>query len=214
VLVATAGAVRWLLPRRKSTPAAERRIETVDLRWPLQAVWMRPYLRRVAGIVLLSAVTLTLVDFLFKSAVVAAVPPDQLGSFFATTYLALNALSLAAQLFVVSWVIRRLSVNRVLSVLPALVVAATTGLVLGGGVLRHSLHRTALEVLYVPLTGDLRARQGTDRCAGPTRRTSGGLGVNSDRDRAQRQPHALWRGGDWAGDRLDPRRGHPGSPLP
>ena len=166
VLVATALATRFLLPRRQSTPAAERRVESVDLRWPLQAVW----LRRVAGIVLLSAVTLTLMDFLFKSAVAAAVPPDELGSFFATTYLVLNALSLGAQLFVVSWVIRRLSVNRVLSVLPALVVSATLGVVLGGGllavlalkgcdgVLRHSLHRTALEVLYVPLTGDLRAR--------------------------------------------------------
>ena len=170
VLIATALATRFLLPRRKSTPTAERRLETVDLRWPLQAVWMRPYLRRVAGIVLLSAVTLTLVDFLFKSAVATAVPADQLGSFFATTYVVLNALSLAAQFFVVSWVIRRLSVNRVLSVLPALVVSATVGVVLGGGllaalalkgcdgVLRHSLHRTALEVLYVPLTGDLRAR--------------------------------------------------------
>ena len=165
VLVATALATRFLLPRRQSTPAAERRVESVDLRWPLQAVWLRPYLRRVAGIVLLSAVTLTLMDFLFKSAVAAAVPPDELGSFFATTYLVLNALSLGAQLFVVSWVIRRLSVNRVLSVLPA-----TLGVVLGGGllavlalkgcdgVLRHSLHRTALEVLSVPLTGDLRAR--------------------------------------------------------
>ena len=170
VLVATALATRFLLPRRQSTPAAERRVESVDLRWPLQAVWLRPYLRRVAGIVLLSAVTLTLMDFLFKSAVAAAVPSDELGSFFATTYLVLNALSLGAQLFVVSWVIRRLSVNRVLSVLPALVVSATLGVVLGGGllavlalkgcdgVLRHSLHRTALEVLYVPLTGDLRAR--------------------------------------------------------
>ncbi len=170
VLVATALATRFLLPRRPKTPATESRVEGVDLRWPVQAVWLRPYLRRVAGIVLLSAITLTLVDFLFKSAVATAVPTDDLGSFFATTYLVLNALSLAAQLFLVSWVIRRLSVNRVLSVLPALVVSATAGVVLGGGllaalalkgcdgVLRHSLHRTALEVLYVPLTGDLRAR--------------------------------------------------------
>ena len=57
-----------------------------------------------------------------------------------------------------------------LSVLPVLVIAATSAIVLGGGliaalalkgfdgVLRHSLHRTALEVLYVPLTGDLRSR--------------------------------------------------------
>ncbi len=93
VLVATAAATRFLLPRRESTPAAERRVASVDLRWPLQAVWLRPYLRRVAGTVLLSAVTLTLVDFLFKSAVATAVPPDELGSFFATTYLVLNAVA-------------------------------------------------------------------------------------------------------------------------
>ena len=170
VLVATALATQVLLPPPKTAATAKPRGERGELLWPLQAVWLRPYLRRVAGIVLLSAVTLTLVDFLFKSAVAASIPADQLGSFFATTYLVLNALSLAAQLVAVSWLIRRLSVNRVLSVLPALVVLATLGIVLGGGllaalalkgvdgVLRHSLHRTALEVLYVPLTGDLRAR--------------------------------------------------------
>jgi AAA family ATP:ADP antiporter len=170
VLIATALATRSLLPRAKTALTAEPRGERVDLRWPVQAVWLRPYLRRVAGIVLLSAITLTLVDFLFKSAVAASIPADRLGSFFATTYLVLNALSLVAQLFAVSWLIRRLSVNRVLSVLPVLVVSATFGIVAGGGllaaialkgfdgVLRHSLHRTALEVLYVPLTGDLRSR--------------------------------------------------------
>ena len=169
VLVVTALSTRVLsLP--KTDAVAGRQVEGFDLRWPLQAVWLRPYLRRVAGIVVLSAITFTLVDFLFKSAVAARIPPDQLGSFFATTYLVLNGLSLAAQLFAVSWLLRRLNVNQVLSVLPALLVAATIGIVLAGGlvaalvlkgfdgVLRHSLHRTALEVLYVPLTGDLRSR--------------------------------------------------------
>ncbi len=170
VLVATAVTTRFFLPARSPGTTTDRRVEGFDLRWPLQAIWLRPYLRRVAGIVLLSALTLTLVDFLFKSAVAARVPSDELASFFASTYLALNVLSLGAQLFAVSWLIRRLSVNRVLSILPALVVAATSVLVLGGGLLaalalkgfdgvfRHSLHRTALEVLYVPLTADVRAR--------------------------------------------------------
>jgi AAA family ATP:ADP antiporter len=170
VLVATALATHRLLPARNPVTTTDRRVEGFDLRWPLKAIWLRPYLRRVAGIVLLSAITLTLVDFLFKSAVAAHVPPDGLASFFASTYLVLNVLSLGAQLFAVSWLMRGLSVNRVLSILPALVVAATSALVLGGGlvaalalkgfdgVFRHSLHRTALEVLYVPLTGDLRSR--------------------------------------------------------
>ena len=170
VITATALTTRFLLPPPKAATTVGPRVEEFDLRWPLQAIWLRPYLRRVAGIVLLSAITLTLADFVFKSAVAASVPAEQLGSFFAGTYLVLNALSLAAQLFAVSWLIQHLSVNRVLSVLPALVVAATSVVVLGGGliaaialkgfdgVLRHSLHRTAIEVLYVPLTGDLRSR--------------------------------------------------------
>ena len=170
VAAGTALATRVLLPSPKVATAVDSRVKAFDLRGPLQAIWLRPYLRRVAAIVLLSAVALTLADFLFKSAVAANVPPEQLGSFFASTYLVLNALSLAAQLFAVSWLIRHLSVNRVLSVLPALVVAATSAIVLGGGlvaaivlkgfdgVLRHSLHRTAIEVLYVPLSGDLRSR--------------------------------------------------------
>ncbi len=169
ILVVTALSTR-VLPPPKSDAVAGRTAEGFDLRWPLKAVWLRPYLRRVAGIVVLSAITFTLVDFLFKSAVAARIPPDELGSFFATTYLVLNGLSLAAQLFAVSWLMRRLTMSRVLSVLPALLVAATIGIVLGGGlvvalilkgfdgVFRHSLHRTALEVLYVPLTGDLRSR--------------------------------------------------------
>ena len=170
VVAATAVATRLLLPPSKTATTLTPRAEAFDLHWPLQAIWDRPYLRRVAGIVLLSAITLTLADFVFKSAVAARIPPEQLGSFFATTYLVLNTLSLAAQLFAVSWLIQHLSVNRVLSVLPAMVVAATSAIVLGGGlvaalalkgfdgVLRHSLHRTAIEVLYVPLTGDLRSR--------------------------------------------------------
>ena len=121
VAAGTALATRVLLPSPKVATAVDSRVKAFDLRGPLQAIWLRPYLRRVAAIVLLSAVALTLADFLFKSAVAANVPPEQLGSFFASTYLVLNALSLAAQLFAVSWLIRHLSVNRVLSVLPALV---------------------------------------------------------------------------------------------
>lgn len=170
MLVVTALGTHLLLPVSTPNRPAGTRVEGFDPRWPLQAIWLRPYLRRVAGIVLVSAVALTLVDFIFKSIVVARIRPDELAAFFASTYLVLNALSLATQLFAVSWLIRRLSVNRVLSVLPALVVAATTAVVLGGGliaalalkgfdgVFRYSLHRTALEVLYVPLTGDLRSR--------------------------------------------------------
>jgi ATP/ADP translocase/HEAT repeat protein len=147
-------------------------VHEIDRGWarPLRAIRDRPYLRRVAGIVLVSTLCLTLVDFLFKSIVARSVPANELAAFFATSYAVLNTLALGAQLFLVNSIVRWSGVDRVLAVLPALVVVGTTAflavgtlpvaLILKGfdGVLRHSLHRTATEVLFVPLTGDLRAR--------------------------------------------------------
>lgn len=145
-------------------------LEAVDLARPFRAVWQRPYLRRVAGMVLVSTVCLTLVDYVFKSIVARNVPPQELAAFFSSVYVVLNALALLAQLFLVSWLVRWLAVDRVLSVLPAGFVLAAAGVLAFGslvsalllkgldGMLRHSLHRTATEVLYVPLTGELRAR--------------------------------------------------------
>jgi AAA family ATP:ADP antiporter len=124
----------------------------------------------VAAVVLVSSVALTLVDFVFKSAAADHVRPADLGTFFATTYFLLNLLSFLAQLFLVNWLLARLGVNRVLAVLPALLLPAAGWVAAGGGLaaalllkgfdggLRHSLHRTALEVLYVPLSPEVRNR--------------------------------------------------------
>jgi len=113
-------------------------------------------------------VVLTSVDFLFKRSVAIHVAPDSMGTFFAATYLILNVLSLGVQVFLVSRLLRRVRVSRVLSFLPLLLLGAAGAVLAGGGFLatlflrgfdgtfRHSLHRTALEVLYVPLTGDIR----------------------------------------------------------
>jgi len=67
-----------------------------------------PYARRVATMLFVAAATLTLADFVFKRAVVDAVPAAELGATFASIYFALNLLSLGVQLFVVAFVIRRL----------------------------------------------------------------------------------------------------------
>jgi AAA family ATP:ADP antiporter len=136
----------------------------------VRTVWGHPYLRRVAGIVLVSTVAVTLVDFLFKSAVAENVQADRLGAFFAGTYLWLSVLGLGAQLLLVGPLLRRLGVSRVLSLLPALLLLGAAGVAAFGGLLaafalksldglfRHSLHRTATEVLFVPLAGELRSR--------------------------------------------------------
>ncbi|MCA9592177.1 MAG: hypothetical protein KC776_02675 [Myxococcales bacterium] len=128
-----------------------------------------PYLARVAGLALIGTVTLTLVDYVFKSSVARVVPASELGSFFGKTYLALNLVSLGAQLFLVRGIVRKLGVTGALGVLPLLltlgapVLAVTSALwaalLLKGtdGSLRYSLSRTATELLFLPLPESARS---------------------------------------------------------
>jgi AAA family ATP:ADP antiporter len=150
-----------------ASPALRRSFEVAD---SLRLVWRHPYARRLALLVLLSTVTLTMVDYLFKSWLARTVSAAQLGYVFATAYFILNCFSLLAQIALVGVLTHTLGVSRVLAILPALIAGGSLWFVAGGslfavlllkafdGSLRHSLHRTALEVLYVPLASDFRAR--------------------------------------------------------
>src|SRR6266850_38069 len=135
----------------------------------LRLIRRHPYLARLAGLVLISTLAVTLADYVFKSAVARAVPPDQLASFFAFFYTVLNGLALAAQLFLVSWLMRVLGVNRASRVLPTFLLLGATGVAIGGGliaalllkgadgVLRPSLNRIGMELLFVPIPDRLRS---------------------------------------------------------
>ncbi len=122
-----------------------------------------PYVTRIALVALLASVTFTLVDYVFKSQVATSVASAELGGFFARTYFVLNILSLFAQLILVRRVVRGAGVTTALLVLPVLLalgglmLAAFAGLFVAlalkgaDGSLRHSLHRTSSELLYVPM---------------------------------------------------------------
>jgi AAA family ATP:ADP antiporter len=128
------------------------------------------YLRSLAGLVLISTVALTLADYVFKSVVAQTVPAAQLGTFLATFYMILNVLALTVQVLLMGWVLRFLGLHRALWTLPVLLFAGASAMVFGGGLvaalllkgadgsLRHSLHRTSTELLFVPLSDGLRAR--------------------------------------------------------
>jgi ATP:ADP antiporter, AAA family len=128
------------------------------------------YVRALAVFVLVSTVALTLGDYVFKSVVARNIPPEELGTFFATLYLVLNALALVAQLLLTDWLFRVLGLHRALWALPTLLFLGAAGVALGGGLvaalllkgadgtLRNSLHRTGSELLYVPLPDALRSR--------------------------------------------------------
>jgi HEAT repeat protein len=132
-----------------------------------------PYARLVVSFVFLSTIALTLADYLFKRRVAESIAPADLASFFATFYIALNAIALVVQVMLVGWLLDRFGVSRALIILPTLLVAGGVWAAVGTGLstvvllkgadgsLRHSLHRTATEVLFVPLSRAERDRAKT-----------------------------------------------------
>lgn len=129
-----------------------------------------PYVQGLAGLVLVSTVAFTLADYVFKSTVAQRVPHEELGYFFATFYMILSLLALAAQILLTGWILRLLGLHRALWVVPALILMGAAGVAFGGGVVaalllkgadgtfRNSLHRTTTELLFVPLPDSLRSR--------------------------------------------------------
>jgi len=169
-LAATAVGPAVLIPPPPPSGASRSPARPEHLFHSLRIVWRRIYLRRVALLLLLSTVALTLVDYLFKSLVAQSIPPYRLGAFFSTAYFTFNLASLFVQLFLVGSLVRSLGVGSVLSILPGLLLLGSTGILAGIGLaaavalkafdgsLRYSLHRTTAEILYVPLAAELRNR--------------------------------------------------------
>jgi ATP:ADP antiporter, AAA family len=153
-------------PRRRRHAAPPQAQST------LKMVTSDAYLKRLFLMVLIGAVFVTGVDYMFKAKVVAEAQTNgwNLGGFFARYYAVVNALSLVVQVVLAPRLMRVVGVNRALLLMPALMFlgaagfAATIGLIpallLKGtdGALRHSVHRTASEILYLPLPRKTRDR--------------------------------------------------------
>lgn len=127
------------------------------------------YTRRIGLLILCSTFALTLADYLFKVNVSAHVPKRDLGPFFSNFYLGLNLLSLLIQLSVVQRFVRVVGVSGALTLLPGILIGGAFGLLLSGGfsmalslkgadgALRYSVHRTVVELLFVPMNERLRS---------------------------------------------------------
>lgn len=130
-----------------------------------------PYVGRLAALIAISTATVLAVDYLFKYVAKATIPAAELGDFFARYYAVLNAVALLTQLFVSMRIVQRFGVVIALAVLPLLLLAGSGGVVVlagafamvmltkgADGVLRHSLHRVTMELMYMPLAGEIRDR--------------------------------------------------------
>jgi hypothetical protein len=171
LLAATAALPAMALGRsaRRGPPSSSPRAP-MTLAEGVRLLQREPYVRRLAVLVLVSTVALTLADYVFKSAVARAVPGEELGAFFGGFYTVLNLLALFAQVAIGSWLFRVVGLHRALWILPALVFVGAAGVALGGGLvaalllkgadgsLRNSVHRTGNELLYVPLPDGTRAQ--------------------------------------------------------
>jgi len=158
-------------PGRTGRPRPRREEAAVpgSLRGSLQALVADPYASRIALLVMLGSITLTLGDFLFKSVLTAEIAPGDLATWLSRIYLGLNLLSLLMLAVGVTPILRGLGVDRSLSVLPGLIALAAVGTLAGGalaaviflktcdGTLRYSLHKTASELLYLPMSSALRS---------------------------------------------------------
>jgi AAA family ATP:ADP antiporter len=177
VLLAAVGfAASALVPRWMREPGApsgekpERARELGALADAARFALHHPYARRLVALTAAAAAVAAVADYLFKSAAVATVSPGELARFFALVYTALNAASLVVQVGLVQPALRRLNALGALAVLPLLLAAGGIGFAAAAGMsaalaikgsdgaLRHTLHRTASELLFVPLAPWARSR--------------------------------------------------------
>lgn len=129
----------------------------------------RRYLGLVTGLIAVSTMTLLCIDYIFKTSAARELPSAELGAFFARFYAILNLVAFVFQLVLATQLLRRLGVLAAVAILPMLLVLGSVmtfvigpalGIVLlvkgADGGLRHSLHRTSTELLWMPLPARVR----------------------------------------------------------
>lgn len=135
----------------------------VDRRSPLEALVAHPYLRAVAVLVVVGTVAGEIADYLFKAQAASTWSGDELMRFFSGFYVVLGVLTFAAQSLLTQRVLAQMGLARTAALLPAgLLGAGTVGAVVPGlgsalglkvaeGVLGGAFHRSAYELLFIPV---------------------------------------------------------------
>jgi hypothetical protein len=157
-------AARYFSPQRPPAPVA------VGPPSEDRAVRDDTYLYRIVALVLLGSVTVTLVDYLFKSTVARQIRHEDLGQFFSRYYAAVNLAAFGVELFITPRLLRAAGLHRLVMLMPALLLATSVGFASAGtlvwvlllrgvdGSLLHSTNRVGLELLHLPLDSATRTR--------------------------------------------------------
>jgi AAA family ATP:ADP antiporter len=126
------------------------------------------YLKTLAIIILVSVIVSTLIDFHFKvGAKDANSSAHDLAGFFSLYYGWLNVATLFFQVVVTGRLLSRIGIRASLFVTPSVLLAGVTAIIIWPGlpasmltrmgdvVLRNSVHRSGMEMLYMPLPPDV-----------------------------------------------------------
>ncbi|MFQ5850369.1 MAG: Npt1/Npt2 family nucleotide transporter [Candidatus Binatia bacterium] len=156
--------------RRRGQSSADRRVSQLrdasaqEARGALGLIRESHYLQMIAGLIFVSVIVSTLIDFQFKAAAKEAYPSrDVLTGFFGSFYAWLNIITLFAQLVLSGKLLSILGLTPSFFLLPmALSVGslgilvwpglfAVTGTRLADGALRTGVNRSGMEILYLPV---------------------------------------------------------------
>ena len=153
------------------TAAGDKGIGQRDLQSSMRLVLSSPYLRAIAAVICLASFVTTLTGWQFKAvAKQFLVNKDALAILFGNFYFYAGILGLLIQLLLTSRLLRRFGIGTMLFVLPISVMVGSAGLLIWGTllsaillkgsdqVLRYSLDKSAVELLYLPLPHSLKLR--------------------------------------------------------
>jgi ATP:ADP antiporter, AAA family len=146
------------------TPASGSVRDRFPLWGAIRLIRQSAYLKSIAALILISAVTTTIAGWQFKAIAKAAVPgTDELAMFFGTFNMIAGLMSLLLQLVLTARVLRTVGVGQALFIVPTAMLMGSTGVLLLGTlvaasalkasdqVLRYSIDKATVELLYLPV---------------------------------------------------------------
>ncbi len=145
------------------TPASGHVRDRFPLWGSLRLIRESAYLKAIAALILLAALTTTIAGWQFKAIAKEAVPDtDELAMFFGTFNMIAGVMSLALQLLLTARVLRTVGVGPALFIVPTAMLMGSIGVLLLGTlvaaaalkasdqVLRYSIDKATVELLYLP----------------------------------------------------------------
>jgi AAA family ATP:ADP antiporter len=165
------GCLLWVWPLRRGEPAPKRSRQKREPRSLASLLWASRHLRLLAGIIALTVIVSTFIDFQFNTVVAAAfAEKDRLTAFLGDFFFYLSLASLALQFLFSSRILRRFGVGTAILVLPVGLLIGSAALFvwpvlwsaallkMADGGLRYSVNKAGLELLYLPIPMNIKDR--------------------------------------------------------